>query len=83
MNCRYGYQIPPGQPDHGCGSADTWSDVGSDSEIFCPPGSYCPSTTVKVPCSSGYCFISQNSLHFSNCLQHAFLLNFLCKILNY
>ncbi|KAG8647240.1 putative white-brown complex homolog protein 30 [Manihot esculenta] len=58
----YGYQIPPGQPDHGCGSADTWSDVGSDSEIFCPPGSYCPSTTVKVPCSSGhYCMMGSTT----------------------
>ncbi|KAF2312128.1 hypothetical protein GH714_028158 [Hevea brasiliensis] len=58
----YGYQIPPGQPNHGCGSADTWSDVGSASEIFCPPGSYCPSTTVKIPCSSGhYCMMGSTS----------------------
>ncbi|XP_015574815.1 putative white-brown complex homolog protein 30 [Ricinus communis] len=52
----YSYQIPPGQPNHTCGAADIWSDVGSASEIFCPPGAYCPTTTLKVPCSSGhYC----------------------------
>ncbi|XVE96638.1 hypothetical protein REPUB_Repub02eG0239900 [Reevesia pubescens] len=52
----YNYQIPPGQPNHTCGSADTWADVASSSEVFCSPGSYCPSTINKVTCSSGhYC----------------------------
>ncbi|XVF76407.1 hypothetical protein PTKIN_Ptkin13bG0263900 [Pterospermum kingtungense] len=52
----YNYQIPPGDPDHKCGAADSWSDVASSSEMFCSPGSYCPSTINKVTCSSGhYC----------------------------
>jgi len=55
--CRYGYQIPPGHPNHTCGGADAWAPVAASSEIFCAPGSYCPRTTLKVPCSSGYCFL--------------------------
>ncbi|XP_010241865.1 PREDICTED: ABC transporter G family member 28-like [Nelumbo nucifera] len=52
----YHYQLPPGKPDHQCGGADTWADVGSSSEVFCSAGSYCPTTTLKIPCSSGhYC----------------------------
>ncbi|XP_057954658.1 ABC transporter G family member 28-like isoform X3 [Malania oleifera] len=50
----YTYQLPPGQPNHTCGGADVWADVGSTSEVFCSAGSYCPSTVKKVPCSSGY-----------------------------
>ncbi|KAJ4971684.1 hypothetical protein NE237_004783 [Protea cynaroides] len=52
----YRYQLPPGKPNHTCGGADTWADVGSSSEVFCSAGSYCPSTIQKIPCSSGhYC----------------------------
>ncbi|KAG7027257.1 putative white-brown complex-like protein 30, partial [Cucurbita argyrosperma subsp. argyrosperma] len=52
----YSYQIPPGQLNHSCGGADLWADVASSSEIFCSPGSYCPTTTSRVSCSSGhYC----------------------------
>ncbi|XP_022143776.1 putative white-brown complex homolog protein 30 isoform X2 [Momordica charantia] len=52
----YSYQMPPGKPNHTCGGADLWADVGSSSEIFCSPGSYCPTTTSRVSCSSGhYC----------------------------
>ncbi|OMO72444.1 ABC transporter-like protein [Corchorus capsularis] len=52
----YNYQIPPGQPNHTCGAADSWADVASSSEVFCTSGSYCPSTVTKVTCSSGhYC----------------------------
>ncbi|XP_020577523.1 ABC transporter G family member 28-like isoform X2 [Phalaenopsis equestris] len=50
----YNYQPPPGQTNHSCGGADRWADVGSSSEIFCPPGYFCPSTIRKVSCSSGY-----------------------------
>ncbi|WCJ34473.1 ABC transporter family protein [Euphorbia peplus] len=57
----YNYQIPPGQLNHTCGSADTWADVGS-SKIFCPPGSYCPSPILKNPCTSGhYCLMGSTS----------------------
>ncbi|KAF5750398.1 putative Pleiotropic drug resistance protein [Tripterygium wilfordii] len=58
----YSYQIPPGQPNHTCGSADIWADVDSSGDIFCSPGSYCPTTTDKVPCSSGhYCRMGSTS----------------------
>lgn len=52
--CRYGYQIPPGKPNHTCGGADIWADVESSRDVFCSAGSYCPTTTEKVPCSEGY-----------------------------
>ncbi|KAJ8768627.1 hypothetical protein K2173_023531 [Erythroxylum novogranatense] len=52
----YQYQLPSGRPNHTCGGADTWADVASTSEVFCSAGSYCPSTTQKIPCSRGhYC----------------------------
>ncbi|XP_016724153.2 ABC transporter G family member 28 [Gossypium hirsutum] len=52
----YRYQLPPDNPDHTCGGADTWADVMSSSEVFCSGGSYCPSTIQKIPCSKGhYC----------------------------
>ncbi|TYH31257.1 hypothetical protein ES288_A01G159500v1 [Gossypium darwinii] len=52
----YNYQIPPGKPNHSCGTADIWADVGSSSEIFCSAGSYCPNTLNKITCSKGhYC----------------------------
>ncbi|KAJ6699167.1 WHITE-BROWN COMPLEX-like protein 30-RELATED [Salix purpurea] len=58
----YGYQIPPGNPNHTCGGADAWAPVAMSSEIFCSPGSYCPRTTLKLPCSSGhYCRMGSTS----------------------
>ncbi|KDP44011.1 hypothetical protein JCGZ_05478 [Jatropha curcas] len=50
----YNYQTPAGRPNHTCGGADIWADILSSREIFCPPGSFCPSTVQKLPCSSGY-----------------------------
>ncbi|XP_057745740.1 putative white-brown complex homolog protein 30 [Arachis stenosperma] len=50
----YSYQIPAGDPNHACGSADVWSGVVNNSDIFCDPGSYCPTTTRKVACDRGY-----------------------------
>ncbi|KAK3033741.1 hypothetical protein RJ639_034516 [Escallonia herrerae] len=52
----YHYQLPPGKPNHTCGGADMWADVLSGGELFCSAGSYCPTTTQEIPCSSGYCF---------------------------
>uniref|UniRef100_A0A2N9GX33 Uncharacterized protein n=1 Tax=Fagus sylvatica TaxID=28930 RepID=A0A2N9GX33_FAGSY len=50
----YRYQLPPGKANHTCGGADVWADILSSSEVFCSPGSYCPSTVQKTPCSKGY-----------------------------
>ncbi|CAN8321649.1 unnamed protein product [Cochlearia groenlandica] len=52
----YTYQLPPGRPNHTCGGANVWADIGSSGEMFCSAGSYCPTTTDKIPCDSGhYC----------------------------
>ncbi|XXG84839.1 hypothetical protein AAC387_Pa11g0061 [Persea americana] len=52
----YHYQLPPENLNHTCGGADAWADVTGSSEVFCSAGSYCPTTTQKIPCSSGhYC----------------------------
>ncbi|KAJ0021707.1 hypothetical protein Pint_32115 [Pistacia integerrima] len=60
--CRYSYQLPHGQPNHTCGGADVWADIGSSTEVFCSAGSYCPSTSQKIPCSSGhYCRLGSTS----------------------
>ncbi|CAL0326793.1 unnamed protein product [Lupinus luteus] len=48
----YNYQIPPGETNHTCGSADVWSGIMNSSDIFCSPGSYCPTAIRKVPCSN-------------------------------
>ena len=56
--CSYKYQLPQGQPNHTCGAADRWADIGSSREVFCPGGSYCPTTVEKVQCSSGYWLLS-------------------------
>ncbi|KAJ0089186.1 hypothetical protein Patl1_32135 [Pistacia atlantica] len=51
----YSYQVPTGKPNHTCGGAHIWADIES-SDLFCSPGSYCPTTTRIVPCSAGhYC----------------------------
>ncbi|KAK9684002.1 hypothetical protein RND81_10G179800 [Saponaria officinalis] len=51
----YQYQLPPGR-NHTCGGANIWADLSSSKQIFCPAGSYCPTTTEKNACDSGhYC----------------------------
>ncbi|KAL6290698.1 hypothetical protein ACE6H2_008208 [Prunus campanulata] len=58
----YIYQLPPGKPNHTCGGANIWADVGSSSEVFCSAGSYCPTTVKRIPCSSGhYCRMGSTS----------------------
>ncbi|TKY53441.1 ABC transporter G family member 24 [Spatholobus suberectus] len=58
----YLYQLPPMQPNHTCGGANIWADVSSSSEIFCSAGSYCSTTTKRIPCSSGhYCRMGSTS----------------------
>ncbi|RID56695.1 hypothetical protein BRARA_F00123, partial [Brassica rapa] len=58
----YTYQLPPGQPNHTCGGANVWADIRSSGEVFCSAGSYCPTTTRKVPCDSGhYCRMGSTS----------------------
>ncbi|XP_055811569.1 putative white-brown complex homolog protein 30 [Solanum dulcamara] len=52
----YSYQLPPGKVNHTCGAADRWGSETNGGELFCSPGSYCPTTTKKVICSEGnYC----------------------------
>ncbi|KAK6779548.1 hypothetical protein RDI58_021732 [Solanum bulbocastanum] len=52
----YSYQLPPGKVNHTCGAADRWGSETDGGELFCSPGSYCPTTTKKVICSEGnYC----------------------------
>ncbi|KAM4094295.1 hypothetical protein ACB094_06G184900 [Castanea mollissima] len=58
----YLYHLPPGNPNHTCGGANIWADVGSSSELFCTAGSYCPSTTSRQTCTSGhYCSMGSTS----------------------
>uniref|UniRef100_J3N2Y8 ABC transporter domain-containing protein n=1 Tax=Oryza brachyantha TaxID=4533 RepID=J3N2Y8_ORYBR len=49
----YSYQITPGS-NHACGTADSWADVITTDDVFCPPGHYCPTTTQKFNCTEGY-----------------------------
>ncbi|XP_061368742.1 putative white-brown complex homolog protein 30 [Gastrolobium bilobum] len=62
----YSYQIPQGETNHTCGSADIWSGMVNNSDIFCSPGSYCPTTTRKVSCDSGY-YCRMGSTHQNPC----------------
>ncbi|XP_028788979.1 ABC transporter G family member 24 isoform X2 [Neltuma alba] len=58
----YQYRLPANQPNHTCGGANIWADVDNSEEVFCPAGSYCPSTTKKIPCSNGnYCRMGSTS----------------------
>uniref|UniRef100_A0ACD5ZTL8 Uncharacterized protein n=1 Tax=Avena sativa TaxID=4498 RepID=A0ACD5ZTL8_AVESA len=51
----YAYQITPGS-NSTCGSADSWADVITTNDVFCPPGHHCPTTVQKLNCSKGsYC----------------------------
>ncbi|XP_050257332.1 ABC transporter G family member 24-like isoform X2 [Quercus robur] len=55
--CCEGFFFPHGltcmirNPNHTCGGANIWADVGSSSELFCSAGSYCPSTTSRQTCT--------------------------------
>ncbi|WOL17336.1 hypothetical protein Cni_G26127 [Canna indica] len=64
----YNYELPPGKPDHTCGSADMWADVGTSSEIFCPAGYHCPSSIQKISCGSGY-YCRKGSTSQKRCFQ--------------
>ncbi|XP_059659443.1 ABC transporter G family member 28 [Cornus florida] len=70
----YHYQPPAGRPNHTCGGANIWTDFLRNREIFCSAGSYCPSTTRKIPCSPGhYCRAGSTSqtgcFSLANCKQ--------------
>ncbi|KAL9226951.1 hypothetical protein vseg_002704 [Gypsophila vaccaria] len=57
----YQYQLPPGR-NHTCGGANIWADLSTSKQIFCPAGSYCPTTTEKKACDSGhYCLTGSTS----------------------
>ncbi|KAF6167787.1 hypothetical protein GIB67_027565 [Kingdonia uniflora] len=64
----YRYQLPPGHPNHTCGGADIWADVGSSSELFCSAGSYCPTTTQKIACNRGH-FCRTGSVSEKKCFK--------------
>ncbi|KAH9617007.1 hypothetical protein KSS87_018261 [Heliosperma pusillum] len=49
----YQYQLPPGR-NHTCGGANIWADYSTSKQIFCPAGSYCPTTTEKDACDRGH-----------------------------
>ncbi|KAJ1295422.1 hypothetical protein BS78_01G222700 [Paspalum vaginatum] len=49
----YFYQVTPGA-NPTCGTADSWADIVTTNDVFCPPGHYCPTTTQKHNCSDGY-----------------------------
>ncbi|CAN1238112.1 ABC transporter G family member 24 [Linum grandiflorum] len=66
----YNYQLPPGQPNHTCGGANTWADITTSSEIFCKAGSYCPTTIRQNSCSNGYSSFNQ-CLFQSGCFKLA------------
>ncbi|KAI4339252.1 hypothetical protein MLD38_024214 [Melastoma candidum] len=58
----YTYQLPQGRPNHTCGGADIWADVGRSSEMFCSSGFHCPTTTEEYACNSGhYCLLGTTS----------------------
>ncbi|MFS7957667.1 hypothetical protein Hanom_Chr07g00669051 [Helianthus anomalus] len=65
VECIYSYQLPAGMPNHTCGGANIWVDIVTSRDIFCSSGSYCPTSTQKIPCSSGYFTLvpSQTSLY--------------------
>jgi hypothetical protein len=62
----YAYQITPGS-NSTCGSADSWADVITTNDVFCPPGHHCPTTVQKLNCSKGsYCrkgSTDENGMH--------------------
>ncbi|KAJ8424608.1 hypothetical protein Cgig2_009668 [Carnegiea gigantea] len=62
----YMYPLPAGKTNHTCGGANIWANVGISSGVFCPAGSYCPSTTENITCSSG----AKRSRGYSHELTH-------------
>ncbi|KAJ8899734.1 hypothetical protein K2173_019433 [Erythroxylum novogranatense] len=64
----YAYQIPPGHPDHNCGGADAWVDIGRGSELFCSPGSYCPTITSNISCTKGH-YCQMGSTYQKSCFK--------------
>ncbi|KAI3823263.1 hypothetical protein L1987_04696 [Smallanthus sonchifolius] len=66
----YRYQPPPGVTNHTCGGADVWAAVTSSREVFCPAGSYCPTSVEKHSCDPGhYCRLG--STYETECFQFA------------
>ncbi|URD82215.1 ABC transporter G family member [Musa troglodytarum] len=64
----YNYQLPPGKPNHACGSADIWADVDHSGDLFCPAGYYCPSTIQKINCSHGH-YCRMGSTYETSCFR--------------
>ncbi|XP_071711737.1 ABC transporter G family member 28-like [Rutidosis leptorrhynchoides] len=66
----YRYQPPPGMNNHTCGGADVWSAVTSSREVFCPAGSFCPSSIEKYTCEPGH-FCRLGSTYETQCYKLA------------
>ncbi|KAG8091729.1 hypothetical protein GUJ93_ZPchr0012g20518 [Zizania palustris] len=62
----YSYQITPGL-NHRCGTADSWADVITTNDVFCPPGHHCPTTTEKLNCTEGH-YCRKGSTDESKCV---------------
>uniref|UniRef100_A0A7N2MTV5 Uncharacterized protein n=1 Tax=Quercus lobata TaxID=97700 RepID=A0A7N2MTV5_QUELO len=73
--CPHGLTCMIRNPNHTCGGANIWADVGSSSELFCSAGSYCPSTTSRQTCTRGhYCRMGPTSeKRSSKCEGHPFI----------
>lgn len=63
----YNYPLTPGE-SYSCGGANLWASLSVSSGIFCPAGSYCPSTTDVRLCDMGH-FCRQGSTTQSKCFQ--------------
>lgn len=79
MICSYTYQLPPGRPNHTCGGANIWADVGRSREIFCSSGSFCPTMVEEVTCGSGYLIFFQCLFSFSGLPPQCSLPSIGCK----
>ncbi|KAL7148580.1 hypothetical protein ABFS83_06G188300 [Erythranthe nasuta] len=64
----YLYQLPPGKADHTCGGANIWADVSRGGSMFCSAGSFCPTNTKQIPCTTGH-FCRKGSTAETRCFR--------------
>eukprot|EP00897_Mesotaenium_endlicherianum_P007271 jgi/Mesen1/6572/ME000336S05794 len=77
---QYGYTPSRGASKLGCGGADLWGLASSRDSIFCEQGSFCPSSTQKLACTSRrgalrkevfLCVVLVLAYKFSSCAMRA------------